>query len=200
MNEPARDVAPRDAGPTTHLQPQSLPGRVARVLRLDRTVYPDLARDPAALGQAGWIVAGVAAAAALGVALASHWHAGAIAGAALAAVVRWLVWTALTVALARLFFRTRIHWSDLAAAYGYAQAPQFLAVVGFLPIVGPLLIIISRLWTLLAGMQEARAMVPLRSRQRIAVSATTFVLTLLLAALVEAWLGGVGFLAALVRP
>jgi len=194
-------VAPQ--GATGTVPPAVLPvvgRRVARVLRLDRAVYAAIMADPGGPAQAAVVVAAVAAAAALGAAWVAGWHPGAVASAALAAVVRWLGWSALTALLARVLFRVRVARPPLAAALGYAQAPQLLAVAAVIPAVGPVLVVVGRLWGLAAGVQAHAAALPLGRGQRLTLSVLGFVLPLAAGIVLEAWLGGVGLGTAALRP
>jgi hypothetical protein len=170
------------------------------VCRFDRTVYADVVREKGALRQAGRIVGIVAAAAAIGAMLIDGWEAGAIVGAALAAVAHWLLWTGLISLIASWVFRSGVAPRSLLAAMGYAQAPQVLAILGFIPVVGPVIVVISRLLAAIAGVQAMRATSDLDRRQRLATTIIAFLISLAVTTLLKAWAGDMGSWQALVRP
>src|SRR5690242_7682656 len=70
--------------------------RMGRVLRFDKAVYPDAARDTGGVRQAGWVVCVVTLAVAVGAVLVAGWHLGVLLAAVLAAVLHWLIWAGVT--------------------------------------------------------------------------------------------------------
>jgi hypothetical protein len=174
--------------------------RMLRVLRLDRSVFAEVERDPAGTRQATKVVAFVAAAAALGTALLGAWHPGAILGAALAALLHWLLWSGLEALAAGVLFRRPMSLERHLRALGYAQTPQLLALFAFVPTVGPWVVLGSRLLTLLAGNQALGAVFELHRRQALAIRLVSFGIAVVATAGVRALLGEVPFLTALLRP
>jgi hypothetical protein len=191
--------------PQSFVQPEA-PGwrptlrRAGRVCRLDRTVYADVVHEGSALRQAGRIVGIVAGAAAIGAMLIDGWEFGAIAGAALAAVAHWVLWTGLIAVIASWIFHSAVAPRSLLATMGYAQAPQAFAIFGFIPGIGPVVVLLSRLWSAIAGAQATRNTSDLDTRQRIAANVLAFVISFALTTLLKAWLGDIGSWQALVRP
>ncbi len=174
--------------------------RMKRVLRFDGSIYADTARDPTATRQAGWVVGMVTAAAAIGTALITGWEPGAIAGAALAAVAHWLLWTGLISLIAITVFHSTTSLQQLLSAMGYAQTPQVIAILGFIPVVGPMIVLLSRLLSAVAGAQAMRNTSHLERRQRIATNVLAFVVSLVVTTLMKAWLGDLGSWQALTSP
>jgi hypothetical protein len=174
--------------------------RMLRVLRLDRSVFAEVERDPAGTRQAMEVVAFAAAAAALGTALLGAWYPGAILGAALAALLHWLLWSGLEALTAGMLFRRPMSLERHLRALGYAQTPQLLALFAFVPTVGPWVVLGSRLLTLLAGNQALGAVFELHRRQALAIRLVSFGIAIVAAAGVRALVGEVPFLTALLRP
>lgn len=174
--------------------------RMLRVLRLDRSVFAEVERDPAGTRQATTVVALVATAAALGTVLLGAWHPGAILGATLAALLHWLLWSGLEALTARVLFRRPMSLERHLRALGYAQAPQLLALFAFVPMVGAWVVLGSRLLTLLAGNQALGAVFELHRRQALAIRLVSFGIAVVAAAGVRALVGEVPFLTALLRP
>ena len=174
--------------------------RMLRVLELDRSVYAEVERDPAGTRQAATVVGFVAAAAAVGTVLAESWHLGAIVGAVLAALVHWLFWSGLEHLIGVVLFHARIPFEREARALGYAQTPELLAILAFVPVVGVWIVAASRLFTMLAGSQAIGTSAGLRRHQALAIRVVSFVIAVLAAAGVRAVLGDVRFVTALLRP
>lgn len=189
--ESMAEGTPAAPGPTTR---STILQRMLRVMRLDRSVYVEIERDPRGTRQAVWVVTLVAAAVAVGAVLGAGWHAGAIFGAVLAALIHWLVWSGLMYLVARFIFRGPARWHTLRWRLGYAQAPQVLGILSFVPIAGPLVVVASRLLTGIAGHQATEGALGLSRRQQVGTQVVTFAISFVLAALVEASLGGLNLL------
>ena len=174
--------------------------RMLRVLKLDGSVYPEIEHDPNGTRQATWVVALVAACAALGTVMLTSWKQWAILGAVLAALIHWLLWSGLEVVIGRMLFRRHMSGERHIRTLGYAQTPQLLAFFAFVPVVGPWLVLGTRVLTMLAGSQALRASLELHRREALAIRLVSFVTALMAAAGVRAVLGDVPFLAALLRP
>ena len=197
----------RDAAPHAPKQPTSLAKsgrlvwrRMRRVLTLDRSVYAEIERDPAGTRQAVWVVAVVAAAAALGTVLIASWHPGAVLGAVLAALLHWLLWSGLIYLIASVLYGRRVPLQPLVRGLGYAQTPQLLAVLAFVPVVGAWVGMGSGLLTMLSGNLAIGDAFGLSLRQALAIRLVSFGIALAAAAGVRAVLGDVSFITALLRP
>ena len=191
---PAVGVSPTSAGRRVIRQ------RMLRVLKLDRSVYAEIERDPAGTRQAAIVVSFVATAAAVGTVLAESWHLGAVVGAVAAALVHWLLWSGLEHLIGVALFHTHIPLAREARALGYAQTPELFAILAFVPAVGTWIVSVSRLLTMLAGSQAIITSAHLRRHQALAIRLVSFVIAFLAAAGVRAVLGDVRFMTALLRP
>jgi hypothetical protein len=122
--------APRDDVPTPDVG-RSLAERVLGALRLDGSVYDEVAGDPTALGQA----AGVAAAASVVRAMTAPAGLFSRQGLVWAGIVFlfWLVSSATTWGIARALGHGA-HLGRLLRACGLAMAPFLLLVVSLLPV------------------------------------------------------------------
>ena len=199
-NVPERPIRPALHAPGARSSWRTIWRRMARVLRFDSSVYAEIANDPASTGEAARVVAFVAAAAGLATGIATSWQAGAILGAVLAALVHWLLWSGLVHLIGTWLFRRQGTLEHLVRGLGYAQTPQLLALFGFLPIVGPLLVVASRVMTMVAGQHAVSESFGLSRRQTIPIVLVSSGITLAAGALVHAWLGDVGPLTAILRP
>jgi hypothetical protein len=171
-----------------------------RVIRFDRSVYADVESDPGGIRQAAAIVVIVAVAAVLGTILSGNWRAGMIAGAVAAALIHWLLWSALEHLLGTALFRRQNSLPSSIRTLGYAQAPQLLAFFAFVPVVGSWIVVGSRLMTLIAGTQALTATLQIRRRQTLAIRLVSFAIAFAVAALVQSVLGELPWLTAMLRP
>jgi hypothetical protein len=171
-----------------------------RVLEFDRSVYAEVERDPSGTRQAALVVAVAAAAAALGTVLLDGWRPGAILGAVLAALIRWLLWSGVDELIGRAPFRRPMSWQRLVRALGYAQTPQVLAVLAFVPVAGTWVVVGSRLLALVSGNLAIGHALELRLPQALAIRLVGFAVAFAAAAGVRAVLGDIPFLTAVLRP
>ncbi len=127
--------------------------RMLGAATLDLATYEEVEHDPTATGQAAGVVALTAVAQAIGA-----WNGGpiGIVGAALGALVGWLVWAGLTFLIGSRLFGGTATWGELLRTLGFAQAPNVLAVLGLLPLVGWLVDALLFLWILWAGIVAIR--------------------------------------------
>jgi hypothetical protein len=194
-------TAPEHPGsPSITTRGRTVARRMLRVLQFDRSVYAEIERDPAGPRQAARVVAFVAAFAALGTVLLESWRPGAILGAVMAALLHWLIWGGLAYLLGVMLFRKRISAARLVGALGYAQAPQLLAALAFVPVLGPWIVVASRLLTLIAGNLALSDAFEVRLPQAIAIRLLSFGIAFAAAAAVRAVLGDVSFVMALLKP
>jgi hypothetical protein len=194
-------AAPEQPGsPATTTSGRTVGQRMLRVLRLDRSVYPEIERDPAGTVQAARVVAFVAAFAALGTVLLESWRPGAILGAVLAALLHWLLWSGLAYLLGAMLYRKRVSPQRLLRAMGYAHTPQLLAALAFIPIVGVWIVAASRILTLIAGNLALSDAFEIRLPQALAIRLLSFGIAFAAAAAVRAVLGDVSFVMALLKP
>ena len=179
---------------------------VARVIRLDRSVYAAEGRRSAF--SAAQVVALVAIATTIGAGLPIATGGmprlarplGAVAGSLLDPFVHWLIWSALICATGAYVFHGRAGDPAVLRAIGYAMAPQALAILGFLPIVGPAVVLLGQLLSLRAGSLAVQEAEQLDSRRTIATIAVTFVVAFLVSGAVRAFLANIGLWAALTDP
>jgi hypothetical protein len=200
----ATQAAPHPQGPTgapaATTRRRVVWPRMLRVLRLDRSVYLEVERDPSGSRQAALVVAFVAAFAALGTVLTDTWHAGAILGAIVAALLHWLLWAGLTYGLGGVVLRRRPSFEHLVRALGYAQTPQLLAVFAFLPVAGPWIVLAGRVLSLVAGNLAIGVAAETNLPRALAIRLLSFGVAVAAAAAIRAALGEVGFVMALLRP
>ena len=157
--------------------------RARRVMQLDTPVYGTIARDPNATQQAAIVVGVVAIAGAIG---GANEGAGGMFVGLIGAFVGWLVFAGMA-----WFFGTNIfgtpttvtNWESLLRTLGYAQAPNILAIVGFIPILGGFIAFIGAIWAIITGV--------LAIRETLGFSTGRAIITGLIAAIATAIVGAI---------
>ncbi|MBM3943008.1 MAG: hypothetical protein FJ316_08810 [SAR202 cluster bacterium] len=137
--------------------------RMIGAAKLNVHTFEEVEADPKANSQAMMVVIMVSIASAIGAVLATAF--GGVGGAGEAEKLGWLVkdvafgvvrgivwwafWALLTFILGTSVFKTQgthANWSQLARTTGFAQSPGVFQILFFIPVIGPLIAIITLLW------------------------------------------------------
>ena len=124
--------------------------RMIRAAKLDASLYDEIARDETTMGEAVTVVLIATAAAGLGAALAGPLG---LIGGAVVALVGWFVQAALAFYIGTKIIPdsdTRTDFPAVLRVTGYASAPGVVAALGFIPLLGGLRVIKTRIWQLAA--------------------------------------------------
>lgn len=130
--------------------------RAKRVMQLDQPVFRTIARDPNATQQAAIVVGIVAIAGAIGGATEGI---GGIVLGIVGAIIGWLIFAGLAWFFGTSIFgtpTTTTNWESLLRTLGYAQAPNVLAVFGFIPILGGIVAFIGSIWAIVTAIVAIR--------------------------------------------
>ena len=139
--------------------------RIVRAIRLDWTVFREIAQDREALKQAAIIVVVVSFLAALGGAgglLIAQVDAGT---AFLGFFVDWIVngiligwigWSILTYLVGTILFKGQTDIQEMLRVLGYASAPRLLGLLGFIPCIGWIFPFAGMILSLIAGVIAIR--------------------------------------------
>lgn len=130
--------------------------RLVRAIRLDPTLYREVAGNKDLMGEAALIVLVATLLSAIGAGAGSH-RAFLAFGAELinGLLIGWLLWSVLALLIGD-FLGGRSELSEMVRTLGYANAPRFLAVFGFLPCVGWLFRLAAWILTIAAGVIAIR--------------------------------------------
>lgn len=125
--------------------------RMIGAAKLDVATYEAVEHDKDATVQALGVVVLVAVATGIG----SLGHAGMmnLLVGVIASVVGWAIWAGLIWLIGTKLLpeaNTEADWGQVARTTGYAQSPGLLRVFGFIPAIGPLIILASSIWQLVA--------------------------------------------------
>jgi hypothetical protein len=131
--------------------------RIVRAIRLDWTVFREIAKDRDALKEAAIIVLIATFLSALGSAANStnfvasffvNWIVGILSG--------WLLWAVITYFVGTVLFKGETTIPEMLRVLGYASAPLLLGLLGFIPCVGWLMPIVGWVLALIAGVLAVR--------------------------------------------
>ena len=130
--------------------------RIVRAIRLDWTVFGEIAQDRNALKEAAIIVAIVSFLSAVGTGIAAR-SLGSFAGAWIASIlVGWIGWALITYLVGTTLFKGKTDIPEMLRVLGYANAPNLLGLLSFIPCVGWLFSLIGGILALVAGILAVR--------------------------------------------
>lgn len=81
---------------------------------------------------------------------------GAFINAVVAALIGWLVWSAITYFVGTKLFGGTATFKEMLRMIGFAQAPRLLGVLGFIPCLGGLISLAGTIWALVASFVAIR--------------------------------------------
>lgn len=138
---------------------QTFADRMIGAARLDVTTYEEVEADRSATGQALGVVVLASIASGIGgllmglgsLSLLIQLVLGALLGWALWAFLVWLVGTKLLPEPG-----TRADWGEVARTTGFAQSPGMLMILGFVPVVGWLVMLVVSVWLIVTMVVAVR--------------------------------------------
>lgn len=140
----------------------SLVQRMIRAARLDNELYEEVERNEAATRDALYVVLIVAVAtgigAALGRAIAGQpaGIVGALVGGIIGDLFSWVVWAGVTLLIGTRLFQGTATYGELLRTIGFAVSPRVLNIFSFIPVLGGLIVLITAIWALVAGVVAVR--------------------------------------------
>jgi hypothetical protein len=139
--------------------------RIMRAIRLDWTVFREIATDPKALTEAAIIVVVVSLMSAIGSFIGAFvaergagWAFGSLFYELLISgiLIGWLGWAVLTYFVGTRFFQGKTDIPEMLRVLGYASAPRLLGFLSFIPCVGWLFALAGFILSLIAGVIAIR--------------------------------------------
>lgn len=167
----------------------SFSDRIVGVLRLVAPTYREIARDTTATTQAMGVVAAVAVAAAIG-------GAGdgvkGIIGRAVGAIIWWIIFS-----VATWFVGTKIMGATdigggpgrVLRTSGFAQIPNILNVLGFIPVLGWIASVVGAIWALITGIMAVREALDVSTGKAIVTAVVAWLLVVIVLGILFAILG-----------
>ena len=175
--------------------------RIVRTIRLDSTVFGEIAEDQNAMSEATIIVVVVAILSALGSAIGSgNFILTLIVSLLTAILIGWLLWAVLTYVVGSLIFKGDSDIPEMMRVLGYANAPRLLGLFAFIPCVGWIIALAGWLLSLIAGFIAVREAMDFDTGKAILTVVISWVISLIInfAILIPlgvgaAAIGGLGF-------
>ncbi|MCL6480202.1 MAG: YIP1 family protein [Firmicutes bacterium] len=125
--------------------------RMMGAAKLNLSTYEEVEADKTATGQAIGVV--VLSSVATGIGGAGMEGVGGMVGGAIGALIGWAFWAWLTYFIGTRILptpQTHADWGELARVLGFAQSPGLLRILGVVPVLGPLVLLVTGLWTFVA--------------------------------------------------
>lgn len=125
--------------------------RMVRAAKLQPALYEEVEADQGATGQAMTVV--VLSSLAAGIGSWSEHGAGLAVGGIVLALIGWFVWALLTFLLGTKLLgepETHANLGELLRTIGFASSPGIIRVLGFVPVLGPILGFAAAVWMLIA--------------------------------------------------
>lgn len=131
--------------------------RILRAIRLDWTVFREIAQDTGAMMEAAIIVVAASFLSAIGTGIASERFFGAfILSWFLSILIGWIGWSLITHFVGRILFQGDTDIPEMMRVLGYANAPNLLGIFRFIPCVGPIIAFVGGILSLIAGVLAVR--------------------------------------------
>lgn len=135
---------------------------------------------------------------AIGSASGSHKPVLAFLGGVLGGIVGWLVWSYVSHFIGQALFKSKGTVENMLRVVGYAEAPLFLGILGFIPCLGALASLIGAILALIAGIMAIREGLDLELGQALIVAVVgwvaLFIVSLLIGTILGVGAAGVGLL------
>ncbi len=127
--------------------------RMIGAATLNIQTYEEVEHDTTATGQAAVVVALVALAGAIGGFGGAGY--GVISGIVWA-FIGWFIWAAVTLFIGTKVFNGTADMGEMLRTLGFAQSVGILNVVGFVPVLGPIVALVAGIWVLVCGVVAVR--------------------------------------------
>ncbi len=131
--------------------------RMIRAAKLDVNLYEEVEADPKSMGQAMTVV--VLSAVAAGIGAAGRTSLVGLIVISIVSLASWYIWAYLTYFIGtRLLPEPKTHadHGELLRTLGFAASPGLIRVAGVIPVLGPLVMLVSAIWMLVATVIAVR--------------------------------------------
>jgi hypothetical protein len=181
----------------------SLPDRMMRAAKLDVPLYEEVEADTTATNQALLVVVIVALASGIGSALGATMNGsagGAIGGLILGivnALIGWFVWSFVIYFVGTRFFGGTATYGELLRTLGFAESPGVLAILSFIPVIGPIIAAVAGIWVLVASFVGTRQALDISNGKTVGTIIVAIIALIIVVGIIAAILGtalGVGML------
>jgi len=145
----------------------SLQNRMIRAAKLDVNLYEEVEADKGAMGQAMAVVVLSSVAAGIG-SIARGGVPGIVWGTILA-LIGWFVWAYLTYLIGTKLLpepQTKSNPGELMRTIGFSSSPGLIRILGFIPVLGWLIMLAASIWMLIAMVIAVRQALDYKSTFR----------------------------------
>lgn len=172
--------------------------RIMRAIRLDFTVFREIAEDQNAMTEAAIIVTIVTLLSGIGTfigALISDIGFGAALLGLLSTwlisgiLLGWILWAVLTYFVGTMLFQGKTDIPEMMRVLGYANAPNLLGVFGFIPCVGWIISLVGAILALIAGVIAVREAMEFDTTKAIITVVISWVIAFVISLIIGAILG-----------
>ena len=167
--------------------------RVMGVLRLNSHTFEEIEADQGGTSQALIVVVLVAIASGIGRLLTDTDDAAqGLIGGLLSSALGWAVGAALIAFVGTRLLAaaaTSSNWGEVARVTGFAQAPNLLAILAFIPILGAIAAFVGAIWSLIATVIGVRQALDMSTGRAIAVCVVAWIVGFIVIAIVLAIFG-----------
>jgi len=131
--------------------------RILRAIRLDWTVFREIAEDQNAMSEAAIIVVVVSILSAIGAGLIAEGFFGAFLLSLLTSIIiGWIGWAVITYFVGTTLFQGKTDIPEMMRVLGYAMAPNLLGFFRFIPCVGWIIALAGGILAFIAGFIAVR--------------------------------------------
>ena len=177
----------------------SIWNRMWRAAKLENALYEEVEANTALTGQAITVVIIVAIAGAIGGIISALIGGGAGAGVIiggligppLSALIGYFVWAGVSLIVGKALGGTA-DYGEMLRALGYANSPNVLAILSFIPIVGGLIAFIGAIWALVAGIVALRQALDFSTGKAIVTAIIGWIALMIVFAIIAAILAAMG--------
>jgi hypothetical protein len=172
---------------------RSLIQRMIGAAMLDASVYEEVEADRGATGQAALVVAITAVCAAIG--SWGHGHAQGVIGAVISAFIGWFIMAGLTYFVGTKFFGGTADMGEMLRTIGFSRSPGVLAIVGFIPILGWIVLLAVALWQLVTAVIAIRQALDFDTGKAVLTALIAWIICMVVVALIMGFFLGTAALA-----
>ena len=144
-----------------------LTDRMIRAAKLDVRLYEEVEADTGAMGQAMTVVVLSSVAAGIG-SISAAGIRGVVVGTILA-LIGWYIWAYLTYFIGTKILpepQTKADHGELLRTIGFSSSPGLIRVLGFIPVLGSLIMLAASIWMLVAMVIAVRQALDYKSTWR----------------------------------
>jgi len=165
--------------------------RMIRAAKLDASLYEEVEKDTTATNQALLVVVIASICAGIGQAIAGVGGMASGLVTLVTALVGWLIWSFITYIIGTKVFKgpnTEATYGQLLRCIGFSDSPGVLNIFAFIPALGPVIVFIAAIWSLVAMVIGVRQALDFSTGRAIATCIVGFIVLIVIMAVV----GGLG--------